>query len=271
MEQTLQIVNPVALALFAGCFNLLLTGVGSAFVFLTKRFNQKMFDTMLGFAAGIMIAASFWSLLAPAIEISRSSQSSLSIFKPAIGFLLGAIVFRLIDWLLPHLHLGFSIESAEGIKTSWHRNILHILAITIHNIPEGLSVGVAIGSSTPGFSGVTLAGAMALTFGIGLHNIPEGLVVSISLVREKIPRLKSFWLGMLSGIFEPIFAVLGAIAVLWAHYLLPYALGFAAGAMIFVVVEEVIPESQHNGNVEYATGGTIFGFLTMMVLEIALG
>ncbi len=269
MEYLTNKLHPVVFALLAGLFTWVLTALGSSLVFLKKEFNQKLFDAMLGFAGGIMIAASFWSLLAPAIEIARRYNSFLSWFAPSIGFLLGALVLRVIDMILPHLHLGFPTTESEGIKTSWHRSVLLVLAITLHNVPEGLAVGVAIGSAASGFSDATLAGAMAIMFGIGIQNIPEGFAVSISLYREKISRFKSFWFGQLSGVVEPIAAVVGCSAVLWAHYLLPYALSFAAGAMIFVVVEEVIPESQRNRNVEYATGGTIIGFLLMMILDVA--
>ncbi|MCX7994899.1 MAG: ZIP family metal transporter [candidate division WOR-3 bacterium] len=267
MGELIHKFHPVIIALAAGCFTWIFTAFGSALIFLKKDFSQKLFDAMLGFAGGIMIAASFWSLLSPAIEITQTYHSFLSKFIPAIGFLLGAGVLRIIDMLLPHLHLGFPANESEGIKTSWHRSILLVLAITLHNIPEGLAVGVAVGSTAQGYSEATLASAIALSLGIGIQNIPEGFAVAISLYREKLSRFRSFWFGQLSGIVEPIAAIIGCSAVLWAHYLLPYALSFAAGAMIFVVVEEVIPEAQRNGNVEYATGGTIIGFLVMMMLD----
>ncbi len=269
MDSLFRELHPVVIALLAGCFTWILTGLGAAFVFVKKEFNQKLFDAMLGFACGIMIAASFWSLLAPAIEIAKTYNHFLSWFVPGVGFLLGAGVLRIIDMILPHLHLGFPASESEGIKTSWHRSILLVLAITLHNIPEGIAVGVGIGSAAQGYPEATFAAAIALMFGIGIQNIPEGFAVSISLYREKLSRLKSFWFGQLSGIVEPIAAVIGCSTVLWAHYLLPYALSFAAGAMIFVVVEEVIPESQRNNNVEFATGGTIIGFLLMMILDVA--
>lgn len=268
MISTIQHLNPVLQALFAGIFTWILTAVGAAFVFVTNKFSQKAFDSMLGFAGGVMIAASFWSLLAPAIEMSY--HISVAPWLPAAsGFLLGTIFLRLIDKVLPHLHLGFPTKDAEGIKTSWQRSVLLVLAITLHNIPEGLAVGVAIGAVALGFPETTIAGAIALTAGIGIQNIPEGFAVSVSLRREGISRFKSFWYGQLSAVVEPISAVLGVIAVLWARPLLPYALGFAAGAMIFVVVEEVIPESQRNGHTDLSTAGTIAGFLAMMILDVA--
>lgn len=261
-------IHPFVIAFLAGCFTWILTALGSAFVFVKKEFNQKSLDAMLGFAGGIMIAASFWSLLTPAIEIAKTYNSFLFWFIPAIGFLLGAGVLRIIDMILPHLHLGFPDGESEGIKTSWHRNILLVLAVTLHNIPEGLAVGFAVGSAAQSYPEATLAGAIALTFGIGIQNIPEGFAVAISLRRGKMSLFKSFWFGQLSGFVELIAAIIGSSAVLLIHSLLPYALSFAAGAMIFVVVEEVIPESQRNGNVEFATGGAIIGFLIMMILDV---
>ncbi len=262
--------NPIIQALIAGVFTWFLTALGAALVFITKRVDQKMLDTMLGFAGGIMIAASFWSLLAPAIAMSRGGSGAP--WMPAAGgFLLGAICLRVIDKILPHLHLGFPRNEAEGIKTSWQRSTLLVLAITLHNIPEGLAIGVAFGAAAAGFPEATLSGALALVLGIGIQNFPEGCAVSIPLRREGVSRFKSFWFGQLSAFVEPIASCIGAAAVFFARPLLPYALGFAAGAMIFVVVEEVIPESQRNGNTDLATGGAIFGFLIMMVLDVALG
>jgi ZIP family zinc transporter len=264
-------LHPILFALLAGIFTWLLTALGALFVFITKEFNQKVFDSMLGFAAGVMIAASFWSLLAPAIEVARKQNPVYAWLVPAIGFLLGVLFLRIIDRLIPHLHLGFLTEESEGIKTSLHRSVLFVLAVTLHNIPEGLAVGVAIGSASQGLPEATIAGAIALTIGIGIQNIPEGFAVAVSLRREQISRFKSFWFGQLSGIVEIFGAIIGSAAIIWIKPLLPYALSFAAGAMIFVVVEEVIPESQNNGNFDLATTGTIIGFLIMMILDVALG
>jgi len=268
MVNVIQNLHPVLQALVAGTFTWGLTAVGAAFVFAAKEFSQKVFDSMLGFAGGVMIAASFWSLLAPAIEMSHHG-GQVPWLPAASGFLLGTIFLRMIDKVLPHLHLGFPTAEAEGVKTSWQRSVLLVLAITLHNIPEGLAVGVAIGAVASGFPEATGAGAIALAIGIGIQNIPEGFAVSVSLRREKVSRFKSFWYGQLSAIVEPIAAVVGVIAVLWARPLLPYALGFAAGAMIFVVIEEVIPESQRNGHTDLATAGTMLGFLAMMILDVA--
>jgi len=270
MFQYLSVLNPVLQALLAGTFTWFITALGASVVFFTVKVNQKFLDFMLGLAGGVMIAASFWSLLAPAIEISEGHPLG-SWFPAAAGFLAGAVFLRLIDKILPHLHIGFPLEDAEGVKTSWRRSILLVLAITMHNIPEGLAIGVAFGSAAAGLPSATLAGAIALAMGIGLQNFPEGFAVSVPLRREGLTRFKSFWYGQISAIVEPVSAVIGAAAVMAAKPLLPYALAFAAGAMIFVVVEEVIPESQRNGNTDLATGGAILGFLVMMVLDVAFG
>ncbi len=225
---------------------------------------------MLGFAGGVMIAASYWSLLAPAIEMSEGK--GIPAWLPAlVGFLVGGIFLRGVDKVLPHLHIGFQIEEAEGIKTAWQRSTLLVLAITLHNIPEGLAVGVAFGAVASGLASASFGGAIALAIGIGIQNFPEGLAVSMPLRREGMSRLRSFWYGQLSGMLEPMAGVIGAAIVLGAQALLPYALGFAAGAMIFVVVEEVIPEAQRGGNTDLATMGSMIGFACMMVLDVALG
>ena len=263
-------LHPVAQALVATLFTWFLTALGAALVFLFKTINRKVLDGMLGFAAGVMIAASYWSLLAPAIEMAE--ESSLPAWVPAtVGFLLGGFFLWVVDKILPHLHLGFPIEEAEGIKTSWQRSILLVLAITLHNIPEGLAVGVAFGAIAADLPAATLGGAVALALGIGIQNFPEGTAVSVPLRREGLSRLKSFWYGQLSGIVEPMAGVLGAAAVILIKPLLPYALAFAAGAMIYVVVEELIPESQLEKNTDIATIGAMVGFAVMMTLDVALG
>lgn len=226
---------------------------------------------MLGFAAGVMIAASFWSLLAPGIEIARQ-MGQIPWLTAIIGFMAGGIFIRIADRMLPHLHLGLDIEQSEGPKTSWQRSTLLVLAITLHNIPEGLSVGVAFGAVAANLSSATLGGAIALAIGIGLQNFPEGAAVSLPLRREGMGRTKSFLMGQASGLVEPIAGVLGAAFVLQMRRLLPYALCFAAGAMIFVVVEELIPESQRNEkNIDMVTLATMAGFGVMMILDVALG
>lgn len=269
MAEAIQNLHPVLQALAAGIFTWSITAFGASFVFFTKTVNQKVLDVMLGFAAGVMIAASFWSLLAPAIEMSEGCAFG-SWVPAATGFLLGTIFLRLVDRVLPHVHLGYPREEAEGIKTSWRRCTLLVTAITLHNIPEGLAIGVAFGAVAAGLPTNSLTGAIALAIGIGIQNFPEGFAVSVPLRREGMSRIKSFWYGQLSAIVEPVAAVIGAAAVMHARPLLPYALAFAAGAMIFVVVEEVIPESQRNGNTDLATAGTIVGFLVMMILDVAL-
>ena len=263
-------LNPVLQALVATLFTWAVTALGAAFVFFFKTINRKVLDGMLGFAAGVMIAASYWSLLAPAIEMAE--EGNLPAWVPAtVGFLLGGVFLWIIDKILPHLHLGFPKEEAEGIKTSWHRSVLLVLAITLHNIPEGLAVGVAFGALASDLPAASLAGAIALALGIGIQNFPEGTAVAVPLRREGFTRLKSFWYGQLSGVVEPIAGVLGAVAVILIKPLLPYALAFAAGAMIFVVVEELIPESQLEKNTDIATMGAMVGFAVMMALDVALG
>lgn len=263
-------LNPVVQALIATGFTWLVTAAGASLVFFFKTINRKVLDSMLGFAAGVMIAASFWSLLLPAIEMSEAA-GNLPWLAPLIGFLLGGAFLKLADTLLPHVHIGMPMESVEGIKTNWQRSILLVSAITLHNIPEGLAVGVAFGAVAAGMPSASLAGAVALAIGIGIQNFPEGAAVSIPLRREGVSRLKSFWYGQMSGIVEPIAGVIGAYAVLSIRPLLPYALSFAAGAMIYVVVEELIPEAQSSGNSDYATIGTMLGFAVMMLLDVALG
>ena len=254
----------------ATLFTWFVTALGASLVFFFKTINRKVLDGMLGFAAGVMIAASYWSLLAPAIEMSEGLP--MPSWVPATtGFLGGALFIWAVDKLLPHLHLGFPIAEAEGIKTSWQRSILLVLAITLHNIPEGLAVGVAFGALASDLPSASLAGAVVLAIGIGIQNFPEGAAVSVPLRREGHSRLKSFWYGQLSGVVEPIAGVIGAMAVIVMRPILPYALAFAAGAMIYVVVEELIPESQLEKNTDIATLGTIVGFAVMMTLDVALG
>lgn len=261
---------PLLQALLATLFTYFMTALGAGSVFFTKEVNKKLLDLMLGFAAGVMIAASYWSLLAPAIEMSKGKSIPMWV-PPAVGFLLGGAVLRLIDKILPHLHLGYKLSEAEGIKTSWQRSVLLVTAITLHNFPEGLAVGVAFGAAAIGVPQATLGGAIALALGIGIQNFPEGMAVAMPLRKEGLSRMKSFNLGQLSGTVEPVAGVLGALFVISAQSLLPYFLAFAAGAMIFVVVEEVIPESQHGGNGDIATMGAMIGFTVMMILDVALG
>ena len=268
--ETFKNFHPVLQALIAGLFTWSLTALGAAAVFATKKVSRKVLDFMLGFAGGVMIAASFWSLLAPAIEMSEGKD--LPAWFPAVtGFLMGGIFLRGIDKILPHRHLGFPMEESEGIKTSWQRSTLLVLAITLHNIPEGLAVGVAFGAVAAGLPSATMASAIALAIGIGIQNFPEGFAVSVPLKREGMSSIKSFWYGQLSAIVEPIASVIGASIVLIAQPILPYALSFAAGAMIFVVVEEVIPEAERGGNTDLATTGAMLGFAIMMVLDVAFG
>ena len=263
-------LGPVLAALLATCFTWAMTALGAAGVFFFKTVNKRVLNAMLGFAAGIMIAASFWSLLAPAIEMSEGGPLP-SWFPAVVGFLVGGLFLWIIDRILPHLHIGQPTEAAEGVKTQWQRSVLLVLAITLHNFPEGLAVGVAFGAVAAGLPAASLAGAIALTIGIGLQNLPEGLAVSVPLRREGMSRIKAFMYGQASGMVEPIAGVLGAAAVLLIRPLLPYALAFAAGAMIYVVIEELIPEAQQEEDTHAATIGGMLGFALMMLLDVALG
>ncbi|MCC7564729.1 MAG: ZIP family metal transporter [Methanomicrobiaceae archaeon] len=262
--------DPVVQALIAGCFTWGLTALGASLVFFTRSINQRLLDGMLGFAAGVMIAASFWSLLIPAIALA-DEIGAIPWIPAAAGFTAGWIFIWSLDCVVPHLRIGFPIEEAEGVKTSLHRTSLLVLAITLHNIPEGLAIGVAFGAAAAGYPDAAIAGAVALAIGIGIQNLPEGVAISLPLRRDGISRFKSFWFGQLSAVVEPVAAVIGAALVIVARPLLPYALAFAAGAMVFVVVEEVIPESRLHGEEGSATTGFLGGFLVMMVLDVALG
>ena len=270
-------LSPIVQALIGTLFTWGVTALGASLVFFFKTINKKMLNAMLGFAAGVMVAASFWSLLNPAIILSEE-LGHISWLTVSVGFLSGGFFIFLIDKLLPHLHLGLKTDNAEGIKTSWQRSILLVLSITLHNIPEGLAVGVAFGAAAFGIPGASVTSAVALAIGIGLQNFPEGAAVSIPLRREGFSRKKAFFYGQASGIVEPIAGVLGVIGVVSMRNFLPFALAFAAGAMIFVVVEELIPESQLNEgetskskSADIATIGFMIGFTIMMVLDVALG
>ena len=266
MLDFLQSLHPIVQALLATLFTWFMTAAGAVPMFGVRKVNQKVMDGMLGLASGVMIAASFWSLLAPAIEMSGGA------WHPAlVGFIAGGLSLYLIDKVLPHLHLYEDDDHVEGLKTSWRRSILLVLAITLHNVPEGLAVGVAFGAVASGIESANLGAAMALALGIGIQNFPEGLAVAMPLRREGMSRAKAFFYGQASGVVEPMAGVIGAAAVIAMQPILPYALAFAAGAMIFVVVEELIPEAQAHDNKDFATLGAIFGFGVMMVLDVALG
>lgn len=266
--------SPVEQALIGTLFTWGMTALGASLVFFFRSINKTVLNGMLGFAAGVMIAASFWSLLAPGIEMAEE-LGQIAWLTAAIGFMAGGLFLFLIDKLLPHLHMGLETSQAEGIKTSWQRSVLLVLAITLHNIPEGLAVGVAFGSVAAGNIGsASIAGAVALAIGIGIQNFPEGAAVSIPLRREGFSRGKAFLYGQASGIVEPIAGVLGAFAVIKMRPILPYALAFAAGAMIYVVIEELIPEAQREeggSKTDVATIGCMIGFTVMMILDVALG
>jgi ZIP family zinc transporter len=263
--------NPVVQALIATLFTWAVTAAGAGLVFFSGAVKPKIMDCMLGFAAGVMIAASFWSLLAPGIEMAEQLGHTPWL-TAVIGFMGGGIFMRLTDRFLPHLHPGLAMSQSEGISTSWQRSTLLVLAITLHNIPEGLAVGVAFGAVAVGLPSATIGGAIALAIGIGIQNFPEGTAVSMPLRREGMSKWKSFLYGQASGIVEPIAGVIGAAFVMHMQPILPYALCFAAGAMIFVVVEELVPESQRNEkNIDIVTMTTMAGFAVMMILDVALG
>lgn len=263
-------LNPVMQALIATTFTWLVTAMGAALVFFVKTLRRKLLDGMLGFTGGVMIAASYWSLLAPSIEIAE--HQGLPPWLPAaVGFIAGAFFLFSLDKIIPHLHINFRPSEKEGIKTDWNRTILLVSAITLHNIPEGLAVGVAFGAVAAGLPHADIGAAIALAIGIGLQNFPEGIAVAMPLRRQGVGRLKSFWYGQLSAIVEPVAGVIGAATVLYVEPILPYALSFAAGAMIYVVIEEVIPESQRDKYTDISTIGFVIGFVVMMVLDVALG
>ena len=268
MDDLLNRFSPLVLTVVATLFTWGVTALGATAVFFSRQPSRRFHDASLGFAAGVMIAASYWSLLAPAIEMAE--QWGRWAFAPAlIGFLLGGAFLRVADRLLPHQHPH--VEGAEGIHTSWRRSILLVTAITLHNIPEGLAVGVAFGAAARGDPSYTVASALALAIGIGIQNFPEGIAVSVPLRGTGLSRRRCFFWGQLSGAVEPLAGLLGLWAVTVAQPLLPYALGFAAGAMIYVVVEDAIPESQTGGHSDLATIGAMLGFCVMMALDVALG
>jgi ZIP family zinc transporter len=262
--------SPVLQALFATLFTWAVTALGAAFVFVNKTISRRLLVIMLGFAAGVMIAASFFSLLLPAIDMAEASGTP-GWLPAVVGFLTGGAFLFGIDKLLPHLHVGLDMDQSEGIKTHWQRSVLLVLAITLHNFPEGLAVGVAFGAVAAGVPSASLTSALALALGIGLQNFPEGMAVSMPLRGEGISRRRAFMLGQASGIVEPIAGVLGALAVITIQSILPYALSFAAGAMIYVVVEELIPESQRGESTDLGTLGAMVGFAVMTFLDVALG
>lgn len=273
--------NSVINALLGTLLTWGLTAAGAALVFvLPKGDHKKLLDGSLGFAAGVMIAASFWSLLAPSIEKAEQLGYEWTWFPAAVGFLLGGVGIALTEQVLPK-DTGDIMKQLGGVKPKvefgrsqqeekgFRRILLLVLAITIHNFPEGLAVGVGFGAVESG--DMTIGEARALAWGIGLQNFPEGLAVSLPLYRQGVGVRQSFWLGQLSGMVEPVAGVLGALLVHWANPVLPYALSFAAGAMIFVVVDDLIPEVVASGNTTWSTWGCMMGFLVMMIMDVALG
>ena len=257
-------LNHIVQAFLATTFTFLITVLGAAIVFFFKKVNKTFMDGMLGFAAGVMIAASFWSLLSPSIEMANSLNLN-SWLIATLGFLSGGILLFISDKIFDIL------DKNKNNNSSKKRVMMLISSITIHNIPEGLAVGIAFGSINYGLEGATIISACLLALGIGLQNFPEGSAVSIPLLREGYSRKKAFLYGSLSAIVEPISGVIGALLFLKIRLLLPFLLAFAAGAMIYVVVEELIPESQTNQKKDYMALFTLIGFSIMMILDVALG
>lgn len=263
-------LSPVMAALIATTFTWLVTAAGASTVFFFKTMHRGVFDAMLGFTGGVMVAASVWSLLIPSIDMSETMYPNMKWMPAAVGFLVGALFIFALDKFTPHLHINFTDDESEGMKTQWHKTTLLVLAITLHNIPEGLAVGVLFGAAALGLDDASIAGAITLAIGIGIQNFPEGIAVAMPLRRHGVSRVKSFWYGQLSAIVEPVAGVIGAIAVIYMQPILPFALSFAAGAMIYVVVEEVIPETQRDKFTDVAVLGFIGGFLVMMILDVGL-
>lgn len=262
--------GPVMTAFIAGLVLWATTALGSAFVFVHRSPSRRLLDTLLGVTAGVMLAASYWSLLAPAVDIAREGDGP-AWFAPVIGFLVGGLALWTLDKVLPHLHPGFADDQAEGVRTGWRRVTLLVLAVTLHHIPEGLAVGVAFGATAVHGDVATVGAAIALAVGLGLQNMPEGIAVGVSMLREGYSPSRAFSYGQLTGVVEPFAAAFGALVVTGSQALMPYALGFAAGAMIFVIIEELVPECQASGNTDLATLGAIVGFAVMMVLDVAMG
>lgn len=268
----MQNVHPAILALVAGAFTFGMTAVGSAVTLLRRDPSQRLMDVLLGFSAGVMLAASYWSLLAPSVEISVGT-SSFPWLAPAVGFAAGGIGLWGLDKIMPHAHLvvpGLPLEQ-EGLRTRWRRTTLLVLAITLHHIPEGIALGVAAGAVASAAPGTSMGATIALALGLGVQNLPEGLAVSALLRREGVSRGRAVYLGAMTGSVEPVAALFGAMLVGLSTALLPYGLAFAAGAMVFVVIEELVPECQRGGHADAAVLAAIIGFTLMTVLDIALG
>jgi len=260
--------NYILLAFLATLLTYVLTMLGALSVFLFKKVNEKIMSFMFGFGAGVMIAASFFSLILPALNQVEESNNTLGWIIIVSGFLFGGLFILLIDIFMPHLHIN--ANKSEGIKTKFSKKILLVLSITLHNIPEGMAIGVAFASAYLNIPGSTYISAFMLAIGIGLQNIPEGMAVSLPLRTEGMSRTKAFMYGQASGIVEPISGVIGAILVSFIRELLPFILCFASGAMIYVVSEELIPSGKTNEKNKFGTIGVIVGFAIMMALDIAL-
>jgi ZIP family zinc transporter len=270
MLESFLALNPIVQALLAGVFTWGLAAAGALLSLVLRGEDRRALYAPLGFAAGVMIAALVWSLLEPALEIA-GAEGGPAWVPVSIGFLIGAGFLRLLDLALPHLHPGPPTEGPEGPRTTWRRSVLLMLAMTLHNIPEGLALGVAFGAAASGVPSASVAGALMLTLGMGLQNLPEGIAVAVPLRADGMSGWRAVWYGQLSGIVEPVAAVAGAAFVLGIHDLLPFALSFAAGAMLYVVVEELIPEFQGEAHSHLGTFGVVLGFIVMMVLDTSFG
>ncbi len=267
----MQNASPLLVAFLAGLFTFGMTALGAAAILLNRDPSQRLMDVLLGFSAGVMLAASYWSLLAPSVEIARES-GAIPWLAPGLGFAMGGIGLWALDKVMPHAHLIMptSLVEPEGMRTPWSRSTLFVMAITMHHIPEGLALGVAVGAAFSGAPGASLGAALALTLGLGVQNMPEGLAVASLLRREGQSHGRSVFLGAMTGSVEPIAAVIGAAAIGISTVMLPWGLAFAAGAMVYIVIEEIIPECQRCGHADSAVLAAICGFTLMTILDIGL-
>jgi ZIP family zinc transporter len=262
-------LNPIAQATLMASLNWFFTAMGASVVFGFKNLSRRALDVMLGFASGVMLSATFWSLLLPSTEISR--QNHLPIWLPgSVGLLLGWIFMRGLDIVIPHLHIGAPEGGEEGLSTHWRKTLLLVLAVTLHNLPEGIIVGVSFSASSLNPQIAPLSASLALSLGVGIQDFPEGLAVAVPLRREGLSRWKSFFYGQLSGVVEPLGALLTAFGTTLAKAALPFAMGFSAGAMLTVILEDLVPEFHSEANAHLAMLGLMIGFILMMIMDLAI-